>query len=81
MRKLILLILVSILLCSAAQAETLVVWFSCTGNTEALAHTAAGTLNAGLWQIVPEEPYSDDDRNYHDSSCSGNENEITLSLE
>ena len=59
MRKLILLILVSILLCSAAQAETLVVWFSCTGNTEALAHTVAGTLNADLWQIVPEKPYSD----------------------
>ena len=45
MRKLILLILVSILLCSAARAETLVVWFSCTGNTEALAHTAAEALN------------------------------------
>ena len=72
MRKLILLILVSILLCSAARAETLVVWFSCTGNTEALAHTVAGTLNADLWQIVPEKPYSDEDLNYHDSSCRAN---------
>lgn len=72
MRKLILLILVSILLCSAAQAETLVVWFSCTGNTEALAHTAAEALNADLWQIVPEKPYSDEDLNYHDSSCRAN---------
>ena len=72
MRKLILLILASTLLCSAARAETLVVWFSCTGNTEALAHTAAGALNADLWQIVPEEPYSDDDLNYHDSSCRAN---------
>ena len=43
MRKLILLILVSILLCSAAQAETLVVWFSCTGNTEAAFRRAART--------------------------------------
>ena len=51
MRKLILLILASTLLCSAARAETLVVWFSCTGNTEALAHTAAGALNADLWQL------------------------------
>ena len=72
MRKLILLILVSILLCSAAQAETLVVWFSCTGNTEALAHTAAEALNADLWQIIPEKPYSDEDLNYHDSSCRAN---------
>lgn len=73
MRKLILLILASTLLCSAARAETLVAWFSCTGNTEALAHTAAGTLNADLWRIVPEEPYSDADLNYHDSSCRANQ--------
>ena len=72
MRKLILLILVSILLCSAARAETLVVWFSCTGNTEALAHTAAEALNADLWQIIPKKPYSDEDMNYHDSSCRAN---------
>lgn len=72
MRKLILLILAFTLLCSAARAETLVVWFSCTGNTEALAHTAAGALNAHLWQIVPDETYSDDDLNYHDSSCRVN---------
>ena len=72
MRKLILLILASILLCSAARAETLVVWFSCTGNTEALAHTAAEALNADLWQIIPEKPYSDEDLNYHDSSCRAN---------
>ena len=76
MRKLILLILASTLLCSAARAETLVVWFSCTGNTEALAHTAAGALNADLWQIVPEEPYSDDDLNYHDSSCRANREQV-----
>ena len=72
MRKLILLILASVLLCSAAQAKTLVVWFSCTGNTEALAHTAAGALDADLWQIVPDETYSDDDLNYHDSGCRAN---------
>ena len=72
MRKLILLILATILLCSAARAETLVVWFSCTGNTEALAHTAAEALNADLWQIIPEKPYSDEDLNYHDSSCRAN---------
>lgn len=72
MRRLILLILAFTLLCPAALAETLVVWFSCTGNTEALAHTAAEALNAELWQIVPEEPYSDEDLNYHDSGCRAN---------
>lgn len=41
MRKLILLILAFKLLCSAARAETLVVWFSCTGNTEAVFRRAA----------------------------------------
>lgn len=72
MRRLILLILAFTLLCPAALAEPLVVWFSCTGNTEALAHTAAEALNAELWQIVPEEPYSDEDLNYHDSGCRAN---------
>ena len=57
MRKLILLILASALLCSAAQAETLVVWFSCTGNTEALLANGPVTLPAsgygGFEKVCP----------------------------
>ena len=57
---------------STARAETLTVWFSCTGNTETIAQTAAATLNADLWQIVPEEPYTEEDLNYHDDQCRAN---------
>ena len=57
---------------SMARAETLTVWFSCTGNTETIAQTAAATLNADLWQIVPEEPYTEEDLNYHNDQCRAN---------
>lgn len=48
-------------------ADTVVCYFSCTGNTRALAETAAKVLNADLFEIVPEEPYTDADINWHDS--------------
>ena len=68
----VLLVLAGLGTAGAARAETLTVWFSCTGNTEAVAQTAAAALNAGLWQIVPEEPYTADDLNYHDDNCRAN---------
>lgn len=73
MKKLSILILsLMLLLITSAQADTLVVYFSCTGNTEKVAMTAAEALGADLWQIVPEEPYSDADLNYNVSTCRAN---------
>lgn len=46
----------------------LVAYFSCTGNTRGLAERIASTLDAGLYEIAPEEPYTDADLNYNDSS-------------
>lgn len=47
------------------EQETLVVYFSATGTTKLLAEYAAEVLNADLYEIVPEEPYTDVDLAYY----------------
>ena len=42
-------------------------YFSCTGNTKALAQTTAKALDADIFEIVPEVPYTDADLDWHDS--------------
>ncbi len=51
---------------SAGQSDTLVVYFSCTGTTKGLAEAVAKELNADLYEIVPEEPYTSEDLDYND---------------
>ena len=46
--------------------KALVVYFSATGNTKAVAETLAGLQGADLYEIVPEQPYTDEDLNYND---------------
>lgn len=46
--------------------KVLVAYFSATGTTKALAEYAADALEADLYEIVPEEPYTDEDLNYSD---------------
>ena len=48
--------------------KTLVVYFSATGNTEKIAQTVAGTLEADIYEITPAVPYTAEDLNYNDSS-------------
>lgn len=45
--------------------KTLVVYFSCTGTTKSLAEYAAEILEADLYEIVPEDPYTEDDLAYY----------------
>lgn len=46
--------------------KALVVYFSATGNTKAVAETLAGLQNADIYEIIPEQPYTDKDLNYND---------------
>ena len=49
--------------------KSLVVYFSATGNTKALAEKIAETSGSELWEIVPEQPYTDEDLNYGNKDC------------
>ncbi|MCC8170108.1 MAG: flavodoxin [Oscillospiraceae bacterium] len=48
--------------------KALVAYFSNTGNTEGMAEYIAEIIGGDLFEIVPEEPYTDEDLNYNDSS-------------
>ena len=47
------------------ETKTLVVYFSATGTTKPLAEYAAEILNADLYEIVPEDPYTEEDLAYY----------------
>ena len=47
------------------EGGTLVVYFSATGNTQAVAQTIADSLNADLYEIVPEDPYTEEDLDWN----------------
>lgn len=72
------LIAVSMMICGfvsetyAASKDTLVVYFSATGNTRALASTVAAALGTDTFEIIPSKPYSADDLNYRDDNCRAN---------
>ena len=48
--------------------NTLVVYFSATGHTEAVADHIAQATGGGLFEIVPAEPYTDADLDWTDES-------------
>lgn len=49
-------------------SKALVVYFSATGNTKAVAETIARLQDADIYEIVPEQPYTEEDLNYNDKS-------------
>lgn len=48
-------------------SRVLVVYFSATNTTEQVAERMAQGMGADLYEIVPEEPYTEQDLNYNDS--------------
>lgn len=46
--------------------KALVVYYSATGNTKAVAETIAEAAGADLFELVPTEPYTDEDLNWGD---------------
>ena len=67
MKELFLTLLIGGLLMTSTYAKSIVCYFSCTGNTKALAQTTAKALDADIFDIVPEDPYTDADLDWHDS--------------
>ena len=49
-------------------SHVLVAYFSATGTTEGVAENIASGLDADLYEIVPEQPYTDADLNYNDNN-------------
>ena len=54
-------------------AKTLVVYFSATGNTKAVAEEIVRLTGADLYEIVPAVPYTDEDLNYNNNDCRANQ--------
>ena len=60
-----------------ADNKTLVIVFSATGTTKGIADKIAAIENADLYEIKPELPYTDKDRDWTDSNsrCSKEQND------
>lgn len=60
-----------------ADNKTLVIVFSATGTTRGIAEKIAGIEGADLYEIKPEIPYTDEDRDWTDSNsrCSKEQND------
>ncbi len=67
MKKILLIFLIiQAALCSCLFAQTAVVYFSATGNTERVAEYIAQHLDADMYRITPREPYSRQDLVWQD---------------
>lgn len=50
------------------KSKVLVVYYSATGSTKAVAQTIAKTTGGDLFELVPTKPYSDDDLDWTDKN-------------
>lgn len=55
-----------------SEAKALVVYFSCTGNTKAVAQKISKLTGADLYEIISTDPYTDEDLNYNNDNCRAN---------
>ena len=49
------------------------VYFSATGNTKSVAEEIVRLTGADLYEIVPADPYTDEDLNYNNNDCRANQ--------
>ena len=54
---------------TGTHSTVLVVYFSCTGTTRGMAERIAALTGGDLAEIVPAQPYSSEDLNYHDHTA------------
>jgi len=55
--------------------QILVAWFSCTGTTEQIARWITGKTDADSYEIVPEDPYTEEDLAYYTGGRADREQE------
>ena len=53
--------------------KILVAYFSATGTTRPIAEEIATVTGGDLFEIIPAEPYTDEDLDYNDDNCRANE--------
>lgn len=53
--------------------DVLVAYFSATGNTENIAEHLVSILDANLYEIVPQVPYTSEDLDYRRDDCRANQ--------
>ena len=53
--------------------KVLIAYFSATNNTENIANHLDAILDADLYEITPETPYTSSDLNYNNDSCRANQ--------
>ena len=53
---------------NAEEIKILVAYFSATNTTEGVAEIIADSLSADIYEIIPEQPYTDSDLDYHDDN-------------
>ena len=54
-------------------SKVLVAYFSATGHTKTIAEYLQAALDADLYEIVPQEPYTDPDLDYNTDGCRANQ--------
>ena len=52
----------------AQESKVLIAYFSATGTTKGVAEHIANGLNADIYEIVPEDPYTDADLDYNNNN-------------
>lgn len=63
---------------SKMSSNILVVYFSATGTTKQIAENTAEILDADIYEIIPEQPYTDDDLAYY-TNCRADREQNDLS--
>ena len=57
----------------STDGKVLVAYFSATGHTRTIAEYLQTALDADLYEIVPQEPYTADDLDYNTDGCRANQ--------
>ncbi|ADU21323.1 flavodoxin [Ruminococcus albus] len=52
----------------SSNKDTIVVYFSATGTTKGVAERIASVTNADIFELIPDEPYSDADLDWNDKN-------------